>query len=264
MPTNDEGHRQPPDLHWDDVVDTVCAGSGPGVLAYAIRCADLDQDVQLVDAESPAHISDAATAEFLEALVEDLGPPTRYASDLELPVTRAEPVPATNRRRGAVEPFVGGRLRDWSARCLASPFGVIHTDVSEADVTAMRTSAGELIQAAVIGTYRPRPDRPGAALTDWLAGQARERGIVRSTGVTLRRLIFQYGRVAGVELETASGTRLVRTTAGVALSTRPAPAGADWPGQPGLRDVAVKVAVVGRRAGRFGRVELLSGIDQPA
>jgi hypothetical protein len=70
-------------------------------------------------------------------------------------------------------------------------------------------------------------------------------------------LIFEWGRVAGAAIDTASGTRLIRARAGVALSTGAVPADATWPVQPELRDVVAQVAIVSRIGSRFGRVELL-------
>ena len=256
--SSDEGSGWSTELHWDDVVDVICAGSGPGVLAHAISCADLDRRVLLADAMSTAEVSDADTAAYLDSMTEDVGPLIGFPLDLELPVTRAQPVPARTDRRARIEPFVGSRLRGWAAQCVASPFGVLYSDVPDAGTTAMRTDAGETIQAAVIGEYRPDVDRPGPALIDWLHEEADERAISRNAGSALQRLIFEHGRVAGAALTTPSGTRLVRATAGVALSMASAPPGARWPSQPGLRDTPVQVGIVGRKAGRFGRVELLA------
>ena len=67
------------------------------------------------------------------------------------------------------------------------------------------------------------------------------------------RLVVEFGRVAGVELDSASGPVLVRAIEGVALPT--AWHSSDPPAQPGLP--AARVAIVGLAAGRFGRVELL-------
>jgi 3-methylcrotonyl-CoA carboxylase beta subunit len=66
-------------------------------------------------------------------------------------------------------------------------------------------------------------------------------------------LIAGIGRVAGVELDCASGPVLVRAMEGVALPTARHPP--DPPAQPGLP--AAEVAIVGLAAGRFSRVELL-------
>jgi hypothetical protein len=252
----DDEFAAPSDLYWDDVVDVVCAGTGPGALAQAVVCADLGFTVELADALGPTDLSDPDTTAYLEAMTEDLGPLNRVPWELELPVVHAAPVAPRTDRRTKIEPFIGSLLRDWSARCVASPFGVVYSAVPEAGITPMRSDSGESIRVAVLGPYRPDADRPGAALADWLAEQVWERDLARH-GLGLQRLIFEYGRVAGAAIDTRSGTRLVRATAGVALSTGAVPDGATWPVQPELRDVVAQVAIVSRTGSRFSRVELL-------
>ena len=66
--------EQPTELYWDDVVDVICAGTGPGALAQAIVCADLGLSVELADAVAPSDLSDPDTVAYLEAMTEDLGP----------------------------------------------------------------------------------------------------------------------------------------------------------------------------------------------
>ena len=44
------------DLEWDDVVDVICVGSGPGVLAYAIVCATVEFDVVLAHQMDPVFL----------------------------------------------------------------------------------------------------------------------------------------------------------------------------------------------------------------
>jgi hypothetical protein len=246
------------ELSWDDVVDVICAGPGPGVLAQAILCADLGLTVELADAVAPAHLDDPDTMAYLEAMTNDLGQVGGLPADLALPLLHAEPVAPRTDRRAKVEPFIGSRLCDWSVRCLASPFGVVYSAVPEAGVIAMRSNSGETIRAALLGSFRPDADRPGAALSDWLSEQAQERDIT-GRGLGLQRLVFEWGRVAGATVGTPSGTRLIRATDGVVLSTAAVPAGAAWPVQPELRDCVAQVAMVSRTGSRFGRVELVSG-----
>jgi hypothetical protein len=126
----------------------------------------------------------------------------------------------------------------------------------EAGITAMRSDSGESSRAALLGPYRPDADRPGTALADWLAEQAWERDLA-GHGRGLQRLVFEYGRVAGAAIDTASGTRLTRATQGVALSTGAVSDGAAWPVQRELRDVVAQLAIVSQTGSRFGRVELL-------
>jgi hypothetical protein len=252
----DDEVEQPTELHWDAAVDVICGGTGPGVLAQAIVCADLGLSVELAEAVAPSDLSDPDTAAYLAAMTEDLGPLDRSSPQLQLPVVHAAPLAPQTDRRAKIEPFVGSRLRDWSHQCVLSPFGVVYSAVPEAGVTVMRSDSGESIRVAVLGPYRPDADRPGGALADWLAEEAWERD-VGGRGRGLQRLIFERGRVAGAAIDTTSGTRLIRGRAGVALSTGAVPVGATWPVQPEVRDVAAQVAIVSRTGSRFGRVELL-------
>ncbi|AKK25820.1 hypothetical protein [Mycobacterium sp. EPa45] len=252
----DEEPIEASEWQWDDVVDVICAGAGPGALAHAIWSADHDLDVELADAEISSQTVDLDTAAYLQSMTDDLGSADAPALDLELSTVRAQPVPVVKAdRRATIEPFFGSRLRDWSVRCMASPFGVIYSQIPEM-MTPMRADGGETIRVAALGDYRPDEDRPGAALTDWLRRQAGERDIFGEAGTALQRLIFEEGRVAGAALSTPDGTKLVRATLAVALSIGAPPADTDWPVQSGLR-MGAQVAVVSRTASRFGRVELL-------
>ncbi|GAY14269.1 hypothetical protein [Mycobacterium sp. shizuoka-1] len=254
MVSIDEEPTEASEWQWDDVVDVICAGAGPGALAHALYCTDLDLDVELADAEFPSAETDPDTAAYLQSMTDDLEPtPVR---DLELAVVRAQPVTVSKDRRATIEPFFGSRLRDWSARCVASPFGVIYSQVPDA-MTTLRTQSGETIRAAVLGDYRPETDRPGWEVAEWLREQAGDRGLLDQSGPTLTRLIVEYGRVAGAELATGEGSRLVRARMGVALSIGAVPDSAEWPVASAVPSGAAKVVMVSRTASRFGRVELL-------
>lgn len=256
MVSTREGLTSPSDLDWDDVVDVICAGAGPGVLAYALACADLDLAVELADVAVSGEVDDPDTAAYLRSMTDDLGPLIPGPDDLELSGVHAQPVVVETGRRATVEPFFGAQLRGWSARCAVSPFGIIYSHVPE-NMTAMRAKSGQLIRATVLGDYQPDTERPGLELTGRLREQAGEWGLLTRGGTALQRLIFEGGRVAGAALATPSGIRLVRATAGVALSTAAVPEDADWPVQADMRGIAGQVAVVSRTASRFGRVELL-------
>ncbi len=246
------------ELHWDDEVDVLCVGSGPGVLAHAVFSAALGADVLLVDAAAPTDVTDADTRAFLGSMTDDLGPVTPAGADLEVAVLRAEPVPARTDPRAPIEPFIGARLREFALRCVASPFGVLYTEVPDAGWTAMRIEAGDTVQVASIGTFRAGVEAPAPALTAWLDEQAHACGVARAADSVAQRLIFENGRVAGAELAAPSGTTLVRALAGVALSTRSAPDGGEWPAQPELGGRTADVAIIARTAGRFGRLVLLN------
>ena len=236
--------------HWDEVVDVICVGPGLGALSYGLCCAAADLDVLLV--EAPVE-PDPVLAGLLGAMTEDLGDPQ---PDPGLAVIAAgpEPAPVPSGRRSTMksplgaplEPFVGHQLRDFSARCLASPYGVMFSQVPDI-LTPMRTGTGESITVAILGPYRPPLD---AVLRE----QAEERGLTAQD--RLVALVVDGGRIAGAALQTSSGPWLVGANAGIAVSVGPMPSVLP---QPEEADHAgnLDVAVVGRRFGRFARVELL-------
>lgn len=237
-------------LRWDEVVDVICVGPDLGVLAYGICCAAADLEVLLVD--SPA-VPDVVLTNLIAAMTEDLGdsPP-----DGELVVTAIvpEPVPTPSGRRATMkaprdtplETFVGHKLREFSAGCLASPFGVMFTEVPDL-LIPMRTETGESVTAAILGRYR-------FPLAGALREQANECGLVAED--RLVGLIVEDGRIAGATLDTSSGTLLVGATSGIAISVGPSPAEFPEPAHPDL-GADLEVAVVGRRFGRFARVGLI-------
>jgi hypothetical protein len=231
---------------WDETVDVLCVGEGPGALAYGILCTAADLDVLIIECAD----LDPQTRDWYNDMTEDLeaGRP-----DGRLSLIRAEPVPVRPiNDRTKLEPFVGEHLRHWSAGCLASPFGVMFTEVP--DLGAMRTAEGLSITAGVVGGYRCAGGAPGPALVRWLRENAE--GLFAPADDRLDGLVVQDGRIAGVILDTADGPRRIGVTRGLALSLAVEPA--HWPDQPELAGLEVDVAVVGRQAGRFARVELLA------
>lgn len=232
------------DDDWDDDVDVLCVGAGPGSLAYGILCAAAGLEVVIVTAP---HL-DPATQDYRDAMTEDLGD---GPADPTLAMIRAEPIPPATGKRVTLEPFVGEELRRWSAGCLHSPFGVLLTEVP--DLAPMRDEHGRSISVGSVGGYRFDGGAPGPALVRWLRDRAD--GLFAPEEDRVDGLIFEEGRIAGATLDTAGGPRRVRAAAGLALAL-----GADpeqWPDQPELAGLSADVAVVGRRGGRFARVELL-------
>ena len=225
-------------IAWDDVVDVICVGTAPGVLAYAICCVEADLDVLVVDCPvEPV----AGIAELMSAMTEDLdSPPDECAVSDAVPVCRvrhrtvgeAEP---NSGRREPLEAFVGEHLRQWSSLCLASPTGVLFTQVPDV-LTPMSTDDGT-ISAAVLGAYR-------TPLDQWL----REQVVLAED--RLADLVFDGGRIVGVRLVDGS---LIGATGGLALPVGPTLT--DWP----AGGVDARVALVSRPAGRFARVELIVG-----
>jgi len=233
------------ELDWDEVVDVICVGADPGPTAQAISGV---QSGRRVLAVSRPQIWDVDTAAYIAEMTAGLTPPESHR---QTPLTRARPAEPEPARERVIDTFVGAHLRDWAAQCWASPFGVLYTDPFDIDTTPMVTDDGLRIEAALVGI--PRPDRP---LADWLADQARDHDVQPDPGLALGRLITEYGRVAGAEFTSSSGPLLVRALDGVALPTR-MPSAETAVVAPDLGAVDLEVAIIGRPAGRFGRVELL-------
>jgi hypothetical protein len=263
-PADEVGLLPDIDIDFDDVTDVICAGSGPGALAYAVACAELGLEVLVVDSANQAEFTDEETVNYLRSMTEDLGAADSGpvasggivpGSDLHLASVRAseaEPTPGRHR----LEPFVGHRLRDWSVQCTASVFGLLCTTVPDAVLSPFRTDDGELIEVGLLGRYQPRTDLVGEELVGWLMSQADEHDIELDTGLTLQRLIFHDEQVVGAVVVGSGEPRLVRAVEGVVLSV-PVPLSAHWPAQPELRGTSAQVAIVSRKAGRFARIELL-------
>ncbi len=213
------------EVQWDDVVDVICVGSTPGVLAYLTACAASDLDV--LHLAAPVEFDDD-TAALVAAMTEDLDP---GPGEPEPVTTRAVPDPLRRDARGrpdTLDPFIGEQLRIWSARCAGSPFGVMLTEVPGFFVR-MRTDDDEIITAAAI---------PDGAGTDSPTG-------------TFEGLMYEEGRLAGAVVVGESGSRIIRAEAGLALPIGPA---GQWPASRPL-------SLVSRPAGRFARIEVLESPD---
>lgn len=234
------------EFNWDETVDVLCVGTGPGVLAYALFCAAADLDVLIVESDA----LDPETARWRSAMTVDLA---GVAPCAELPLVRAEPVAVERiNDRTKLETFVGEELRQWSAGCLASAFGVMFTEIP--DLQPMRTADGSSVTAGVVGFYRFTDRPPGAALSRWLGERAG--GLLGPAGDRLDGLITEEGRIAGVTLRTDDGPRTIAATRGLAIAVGAVPE--TWPEQCELAGLTFEVAVVSRPAGRFARVELLA------
>lgn len=220
---------------WDQVVDVVCVGTSPGVLAYAICCAAADLDVLMVN---PAAEPDEQTAAWYAAMTADLDP-TRDAAR-EFSFARVAPADAPIGKGAVLEPFIGERLRQWSAQCAHSPLGVMFTQVPEL-LVPMRTEHGESITAALIG----RAGRGG--LSAWLSDRASENGLAEPENA-MAAMILEGGRIAGAQLD--DGHRIA-AVGGLVL---PVGTQADCPDLPD----GYTVALVGRPAGRFAALDLLA------
>lgn len=239
------GEQPDTEIAWDDVVDVICVGSDPGPVAHAIAAAGSGLRVLVV---ARPDVWDTDTAAYIAEMTAEL---PELAEGPAVAVTLGRAIDAQPARGRVIDTFEGARLGEFAAQCWASPFGVLYTDVyppAALGATPMRTGADLRIEAIVIGTCAP-----DCAPADWLAARALDDGIRPDRDVMWTRVVVEFGRVAGVELDSASGPVLVRAMEGVALPT--ARHSLDPPAQPGLP--AAEVAIVGLAAGRFSRVELL-------
>lgn len=268
-------------MMWDDEVDVVCCGSGLGALAAAIAAIDADLDVVVVrrsgstprrraDERAPSvapwldlGIDDAETREYLDALVADQETLSQGARDADI-VIRALTEPAPAAPGAPVETFHGARLREWAGQCLLSPYGLLYTRLTDRGGVRMETGSGEIIEANVLGSFEIGSGvNASAAANDWLRAQARERDIPILEDSALERIVFEEGEIVGVVIATSDGPRAVRVRHGIAVST--ATEGDLSEGVRRTDDAqTLQVALVGRNASRFSRIELLSILPNAA
>jgi hypothetical protein len=261
-------------LNWDLDVDMVCTGSGAAGLASAIAGVDLGGEV-FVAASPPqdraqdtlqsqsdrlhpwlgAEVSDLETTGYLAALTSDLGPLHHGGWETGLPISVVDDAPVEQEL--TVAPFYGARLREWAARCLASPYGFLHTRLSDWWTTTLHTVGGEPIEVAEIGSMTTDPDDIGGSLLDWLTVQAHDRGIQLTPDCALQRIVFEEGEAVGAVFATPDGSLAIRARYGVTVATGPR-ADAAPPHQWTEGSSDLRVCLVTRFASRFGRVELLT------
>jgi hypothetical protein len=157
-----------------------------GGLATAIAAVDAGVDVFVADSAGN-DIGDDETNRYFGELSQDLRVPVHRGPAVEAPI-RDDLAPAASITR-RVEPFVGSRLRDWAASCLASPYGFLYSRVRERSAVTMRSSRGESFEVAAIGSIELGPDRPRVNLADWLSARA---GLQVSV---VRQVASRFGRV---------------------------------------------------------------------
>ncbi|SRX81046.1 hypothetical protein [Mycolicibacterium parafortuitum] len=253
------------DPEWDDEVDVVCTDTGLAGLATAISAADQDGEVFLASAPTPARHGwftfdstfddDEATADYIGSLTSDIDVSALSQHDADLPVRAAgEPVPV---RRRPIPAFDGARLRDWAARCIPSPTGYLYTQVTDWTSATMDRGDGDLVKVTEIGEVIPDIADPIGSVRRWLTAQAEDRDLWPQPVTRFERLVFEDHVVTGAVFATADGPLAVRARHGVLICrhedvTR-GPASDGLTGQDRLR-----VALVGKEASRFGRVELLT------
>jgi hypothetical protein len=225
---------------WDEVVDVICVGTGPGVLAYAICCAAADLDVLFV---RPPAVPDQQATAWCTAMTEDLG--GTPASRPSFSFARLAPAPAPAGKRVVLEPFVGEHLRQWSAQCIRSAFGVMFTQVPDL-LLPMRTDDGRCVTAAFLAEFSAGED-----LESWLGDIAAEMGL-SAPECAMTAMIPVDGRIAGVQVD--DGARIA-ATGGLVLPVD----GAERPDAilPSAAPGVLTVGVLGRPAGRFAMVDVV-------
>ena len=264
------------DLQWDDEVDVVCTDAGIAGLAGAIAAVDEGAEVLVAGAQASgtagvqcrtpgwftSGIRDAETASYLAELAGDLAPPAIPPPDGDLPIRPAPQAGMATQRR--VPPFLGSQLRDWAARCIPSPSGYLYTRVTDWTSAAMQSADGDAIQVAEIGSCETDPGDIVGSVLEWLDAEAHTRGVDIQQVLEFERLVFQEGHVSGAVFSTARGPLAIRARHGVLLC-RAGPRSRHARRQAAAGDALLRVALVGKTASRFGRVELLtsSGLQVP-
>lgn len=256
------------DPEWDDEVDVVCTDAGMAGLATAIAAVDEDGEVFLASAppaRPAAHDDrqlswfafgdDDTTDDYRGQLTADLDVAELAHRDADLPIRLAgEPVPARLRPR---PPFEGERLRDWAAQCIPAPSGYLYTQVTDWTARMMDCGGGELLKVAEIGSMTPDVDDPVGSVLGWLTTEALDRGVTPEKVHRFDRLVFEDGKVTGAVFSTDSGPLAIRARHGVLVCRKELAAGdAFYRRIP--HDTVLRVALVGKDASRFGRVELLT------
>ncbi len=252
---------------WDHEVDVVCTDAGIAGLAGAIAAADEGADVLVARASAPraavAECShpgwfthdngDSATATYLAELAGDLDVAALPQLDDDLPIRSAPQTSAPQGRRSP--PFVGSQLRDWAARCIPSPSGYLYTRVTDWTGAAMESADGEAIVVTEIGSLSAGPgDIVGSAL-EWLNAEAYSRDLDIHPVLGLEHLVFEDGDVTGAVFTTREGPLAIGARHGVLFCRAGSPACRVPRGPVG--EAVLRVALVGKAASRFGRVELL-------
>jgi hypothetical protein len=266
-------------VDWDDEVDIVCTRSGIAGLASAISAVDLGGQVfigsahAIEDGTGPAvavrsrthrlhpwltpDSTDPETLGYFAALTSDVGPLGRDSWDVGVPV-RAVEAPIPVKRRAPVRPFIGARLREWTARCLASPSGYLYTRVSDWQSTTFSSHDGDSIEVAEIGSMTPDPDDVARSVFEWLTAQARDRWIDVAPNCSFQRIVFEEGEVVGAVFTTPEGPLAIRARHGVHVAADAAYVQTAGPQELPAVVGPLRVCLVGRLASRFGRVELLT------
>ena len=243
---------------WDNEVDVLCVGGAIGTLASAVAAADAEVEVLVATSAAqdgawlPGDVADAETLEYFAALTAGVVAATPVP-DAEVPKRVVYESPAPEQRGRKVPTFYGGRLKDWAAQCLSSPYGLLHTRVSNWGTENRQTLDDKPVQVKIIEKMNLDPAGGAPSLVGRLFDAADARGIDIRTETTLKRLIFEDGAVIGAVLADSEGSYTVRARHGVTLA--PAVAIAESAVVAGAAEV--QLALVSQAGSRFAQVEIL-------
>lgn len=252
---------EPSSIDWDDFVDVVSVGVGATGLAAALASQAIGLTFAVGvppggagDLAGRLGITDSESAGYLKSVTSDTGP--TVARGRTLPIRYVEASADAERSAGGYN-FAGAALRTWAAACLATPYGLLNTQVADPRLTTRYTSAGRIVEGVVVGTVELGGRQPEADVDTWLSTLARDRDVTVEPANTLQRLVFEDGEVVGVVIDTPSGSCAVRTRYGVLMALGDAEERCQWPVD-GLAGVTTaEVAFVRRAASRYSRLELL-------
>jgi hypothetical protein len=258
---------------WDIEVDVACVGAGPGTLASAVASVDAGvsvflatPDLQRREGRSNLTVQervrgflgswaradmDDETGRYLSALTEDFRAPGAVDRAPALPVRTVSAV----RNDGAVKTFVGSKLGAWQSTCLASPYGMLFTNVSGWRTAPMRTEDGQSVEVQHVASVSRAELADGFDATEWLQAQADSRDIRDHRFTDLERIVFDGGRIVGIELVTPDGVLAVGVRHGLSLTSSDSALTPPVVAPVGTDDL--QLCLVGQAASRFLRVELL-------
>lgn len=252
---------------WDEIVDVVSVGAGPGGLACAIAAVDAGLEVFVArpGATAPPEpaqdgdgsrgwlpaLPDTETTDYFDALAEELPTVSLPGDPAALQIRSLHEVEVDTSRRAQVETFFGARLGVWAAGCISSPYGLLFTRVEHWPTSTMRTANGKSFEVSRLDEAAGAPT--GRTFTERLDALAADRDIEVVDDSPLRRIVFEEGRIVGVVVERPDGPWAVRARVGIAVTTTQ-----PCPPDTRILDADSQIALVGLTASRFGRVEVLS------
>ena len=257
------------DTQWDLEVDVVCLGAEGGVLAAGVVAANAGFDVYPGrhgigrgggDLAAPVGYRgggrpDDEAPRRLRLRIRGRWP---RAQLLARPRGRSIVAPPRSGRRGAIEPFFGAALEQWAYRCAAAPHGLVYDRVTKRQMTEMRSTRGEKVEATIVGSVELSPGLPALSMSTWLRATAAEADLLPDTAVRLVKLIFEDDAVAGALIDTDDGVLAVRARENLIIGVGDPAGDRTHPLVSATEPVTVNVCLVSKAASRFGELEIVT------